>query len=156
MTELELRVVRALVASAIFAIAGLAFDLLYSVIFFGYVTTSVIITTFVLWWCVFRTPEDVTVRQGALVGAVVGVCSHFTHGILHAIWAILIQLQVFVEVNTEAGSDGVALTTLLNVGGALNQGLFYTIIGLLFAGVLSIPVGVVFGAGSALLQDRRL
>lgn len=152
----EPRTVRALVASGIFGVAGVAFDIVYLTFIPGFVTAAVVITGFLSWYVAIDTSEQVTVRQGAIVGAFVGFGSHFTHGVLHVVWGVLTRISIFVEANTEAGSEGVALTELLDIGGAVNQGLFFTIMGLVFAGVVSVPLSAILGAGTAWLQDRWL
>ncbi|SFR90459.1 hypothetical protein SAMN05216559_0793 [Halomicrobium zhouii] len=135
---------------------GIPFDIVYLTFVPGLVTVSVAVTGFLAWYVAVNTPELVTVRQGAIVGALVGFFSHFTNGLLNVVWAVLIQIHLFVELNIEPGADGVALTELMDLDAALTQGLFVTIMGLLFAGVVSTPLAAVAGAGTAWLQDKWL
>lgn len=95
-----------------------------------------------LWWLLVEKPSEPTKLRGGIVGTAVGVLAHPLMWIVGGVGLALGDL-------VGGGAPGVGGNLVAEVVGALGALLFVTVFGLLFTGVITVPVAAATGVALA-------
>lgn len=111
------------------------------------IPVSAMLTGGVVWFLLIERREAISVKSGAIAGAVTGLLAHIVY------WLLLhLPLLVYVALFTSAATTREGQQTLIETFATVPA---LILVGIILTGWLSVPLGAIAGAGVGYRRDQH-